>query len=1467
MRMKNKSRIQRVILMNWRGMFFQPFELDEGMTILEGANGTGKTTIMIAAYVCLMPDLNYLNFQNVTTVTARKDEDKGLYGRLGKGDPVFSLLDVTTADNQRHLLGVQLIKKTYPQVTLKHFAIANLQSDAPVEEILLEKLADSNQQKIPDLDEIGSKSREFGGELIHFRHAKEYFKFMFDAGITPIRLMEIDERKQYNQLLHTSLYGGLSRSLQSSLRDYLLPEDNTLVSSIRDMEENLQACRRTRSMIQRYQTAQDTIQNIYQTAWEMFSSAFNASRRNAELSITKALDYRKEYRQYHASWEQMSSDLAAIKSEMGDLDEAYLKATDELDGARELLDKCQFAHNLSREIEVKRIEQQKQEEREKGVRQRYDDLRSTSDQARDEYETLTEQQIVLANQLSDASQAWETISKQAGLYTQADNLLNEAKNLLGRKRLDIKNIDDLLEKSREELQACQIKRTKAYQELNEAELKQSHFDKYLQILTELTGEEISVEKAGSRAKEKIDKFYIMENRLKRFKDLPEELEKVKSTLERQNSIRKQLKDADLEDVDSSEKLDTAWQELMRDSQELEEKQNEIQHTLNEKSQTKQSIQLKLPDIEKQLAQWETFQEWKGQLEEQSAQVVQHPRELSKLSKSTADQLQKLHQEGYQLEAKLQERQALFNTLMETDTNDQRISNLAEQGYGKLLLDRFADIPTEWSANLEGRLGPLTNALVVKDVQSAASDLVQSMDRPDEVWLVGEEDQEKMPEAREMSDSILVRHGDAWRLTRLPEFPILGKKAKDQRIGELRKEIRKISQSVEKNFQNIRATEKTQSLINRLMPLESLLSSKSPLDDLHGRQAEIKQLEVEILKLQEQSKLNARKLENLAQKKGAVQGCLTDKEILDQADLETLKKSLQNDLQNSQELEQVYQQKKEGISQLQLGLDILEKPGVSDLEKLSAAEQEVRTSAEKQQQVVDTLQRLADARENFDFADQVPLLTEKQGLTRHLKDELDIVKEKQTVLKQKLQDYSQKRSEAEQALHEEEKRFLTLDGQLSQLQQNLSELPVEGDTETLANAKKAAEKAKKNKSDREQKLNEQRQKRFRLEAEIDIALENKNKNSIRWQKQFAQARPSMANWRVFRKQAKADGRLERLLSGYYEEIGSKPRRPDYFWRQESAARASLIKILERTPGTQALLQQIKSQPQESDEEFEQGDACIIFWKLVREYLNQVIPVDLQTSDPEKAQESISAKLTTLQGNLEEQERGLRQHVETIPSHINAKTRNEKSRIRKLNQQLESVKFGFLKNIRLNLEAQPKLKDFLDLLPQQLDFFTETRGENVPVETLMAELYEEVGAGKVKGDLLLDYRHYVRLDIEVKREGNDQFERVTSTNLSTGESIGTGIAVLIMVLMSWEEQTSLLRGNNASETMRFLMLDESSRLDQNALFTLTEICQNLELQLLIASPSVERTLRGTTHHLTRGHFNGAEQVIVRGRRLRN
>ena len=44
---------QQLVLVNWKGVFYQRYLLDRRVTALEGTNGAGKTTVMIAAYVVL----------------------------------------------------------------------------------------------------------------------------------------------------------------------------------------------------------------------------------------------------------------------------------------------------------------------------------------------------------------------------------------------------------------------------------------------------------------------------------------------------------------------------------------------------------------------------------------------------------------------------------------------------------------------------------------------------------------------------------------------------------------------------------------------------------------------------------------------------------------------------------------------------------------------------------------------------------------------------------------------------------------------------------------------------------------------------------------------------------------------------------------------------------------------------------------------------------------------------------------------------------------------------------------------------------------------------------------------------------------------------------------------------------------------------------------------------------------------
>lgn len=65
----------------------------------------------------------------------------------------------------------------------------------------------------------------------------------------------------------------------------------------------------------------------------------------------------------------------------------------------------------------------------------------------------------------------------------------------------------------------------------------------------------------------------------------------------------------------------------------------------------------------------------------------------------------------------------------------------------------------------------------------------------------------------------------------------------------------------------------------------------------------------------------------------------------------------------------------------------------------------------------------------------------------------------------------------------------------------------------------------------------------------------------------------------------------------------------------------------------------------------------------------------------------------------------------------------------------------------------------------------------------------------GEELLDYRNYLEMEVEVNR-GSDGWLRAESGALSTGEAIGTGMSILVMVVQSWEDEGRRLRGKDIS-----------------------------------------------------------------------
>lgn len=87
----------------------------------------------------------------------------------------------------------------------------------------------------------------------------------------------------------------------------------------------------------------------------------------------------------------------------------------------------------------------------------------------------------------------------------------------------------------------------------------------------------------------------------------------------------------------------------------------------------------------------------------------------------------------------------------------------------------------------------------------------------------------------------------------------------------------------------------------------------------------------------------------------------------------------------------------------------------------------------------------------------------------------------------------------------------------------------------------------------------------------------------------------------------------------------------------------------------------------------------------------------------------------------------------------------------------------------------------------------------------------------------------------------------------------------MLTAWERHANLLRARRSAGTLRLLFLDEANRLSQDNLGVLFELCQGLELQLLIAAPEVAQAEGNTTYHLVRPiDDDGREVVRVAGRR---
>ena len=319
-----RARATSLVLVNWRGVFYQRYQLDPRVTALEGANGAGKTTVMIAAYLVLLPDLSRLKFTNVGESGATGG-DRGIYGRLGQqGGPSYAVIEFRTARGERLLAGVQLVRRTEPTIDLKTFLVTDLPASAGLQDVLLHKVGALDQ--VPELPQLRDAVAAAAGRLVTFGSAKDYFGALFDHGITPLRLAVEEERTKLNEMLRTSMTGGISRTLTRDLRSFLLRRESGLGDTLANMRANLEACRRTRTEVSAAAGLQAEISGVYEAGEQMFAAALHATRERAD-EARRAVDQARVLSEAargveHAAREVFEAVERAMQTVGGRLDEA-----------------------------------------------------------------------------------------------------------------------------------------------------------------------------------------------------------------------------------------------------------------------------------------------------------------------------------------------------------------------------------------------------------------------------------------------------------------------------------------------------------------------------------------------------------------------------------------------------------------------------------------------------------------------------------------------------------------------------------------------------------------------------------------------------------------------------------------------------------------------------------------------------------------------------------------------------------------------------------------------------------------------------------------------------------------------------------------------------------------------------------------------------------------------------------------
>ncbi|EIL3505681.1 chromosome partition protein MukB [Salmonella enterica] len=1467
--MIERGKFRSLTLINWNGFFARTFDLDELVTTLSGGNGAGKSTTMAAFVTALIPDLTLLHFRNTTEAGATSgSRDKGLHGKL-KAGVCYSMLDTINSRHQRVVVGVRLqqVAGRDRKVDIKPFAIQGLPMSVQPTQLVTETL-NERQARVLSLAELKDKLDEMEGvQFKQFNSITDYHSLMFDLGIIARRLRSASDRSKFYRLIEASLYGGISSAITRSLRDYLLPENSGVRKAFQDMEAALRENRLTLEAIRVTQSDRDLFKHLISEATDYVAADYMRHANERRVHLDQALAFRRDLytsRKQLAAEQYKHVDMARELGEHngaeGSLEADYQAASDHLNLVQTALRQQEKIERYEADLEELQIRLEEQNEVVAEAAEMQDENEARAEAAELEVDELK-------SQLADYQQALDVQQTRAIQYNQAISALARAKELCHLPDLTPESAAEWLDTFQAKEQEATEKLLSLEQKMSVAQTAHSQFEQAYQLVAAINGPlPLARSEAWDVARELLRDGVNQRHLAEQVQPLRMRLSELEQRLREQQEAerllaefcKRQGKNFDIDELEAlhqeleariaslSDSVSSASEQRMALRQEQEQLQSRIQH-LMQRAPVWLAAQNSLNQLSEQCGEEFTSSqevtEYLQQLLEREREAIVERDEVGARKNAVDEEIERLSQPG--------------------GAEDQRLNALAERFGGVLLSEIYDDVSLEDAPYFSALYGPSRHAIVVPDLSQIAEQLEGLTDCPEDLYLIEGDPQsfdDSVFSVDELEKAVVVKIADRqWRYSRFPSLPIFGRAARENRIESLHAEREVLSERFATLSFDVQKTQRLHQAFSRFIGSHLSVAfeddPEAEIRRLNGRRVELERAlathesDNQQQRLQfEQAKEGVSALNRLLPRLNL----LADETLADRVD------EIQERLDEAQEAARFVQQYGNQLAKLEPVVSVLQ----SDPEQFEQLKEDYAWSQQMQRdarQQAFALAEVVERRAHFSYSDSAEMLSGNSDLNEKLRQRLEQAEAERTRAREALRSHAAQLSQYSQVLASLKSSYDTKKELLNDLQRELQDIGVRADSG-------AEERARQRRDELHAQLSNNRSRRNQLEKALtfcEAEMENLTRKLRKLERDYHEMREQVvtakAGWCAVMRMVKDNGverRLHRRELAYLsaDELRSMSDKALGALRLAVADNEHLRDVLRLS------------------EDPKRPERKIQFFVAVYQHLRERIRQDIiRTDDPVEAIEQMEIELSRLTEELTSREQKLAISSRSVANIIRKTIQREQNRIRMLNQGLQSVSFGQVNSVRLNVNVRETHATLLDVLSEQQEQHQDLFNSNrLTFSEALAKLYQRLNpqidmgqrTPQTIGEELLDYRNYLEMEVEVNR-GSDGWLRAESGALSTGEAIGTGMSILVMVVQSWEDEARRLRGKDISPC-RLLFLDEAARLDARSIATLFELCERLQMQLIIAAPENISPEKGTTYKLVRKVFQNTEHVHVVGLR---